>query len=498
MTKLPIGWAATTLGDLIDGFQAGRNLQAQGRPASDAEFGVLKISAVSWGRFAPTENKALLPHDKPMPHERVKSGDLLISRANTTELVGAPVLVDGDHPNLMLPDKILRVLYRNEAVDRRYLLHALRAEPARLHIEAEATGTSHSMRNLSQPKMREIPIPLAPRAEQERIASKLDALLAHVDACRVRLELVPGILKRFRLATLSAAVRGELTRSWRDGRSNGGAAPELTPDLSELQSDTAPEEAAIQEWLSSLPASWVVERASQVVELGADIVYGIVQPGPKLNSGVPYVRGMDIVDGRIQVDQLLRTSPQIARRYARAAIQGGDVLLGIIRATKVAVVPDSLNGANITQGTARFRPSSRVLTHYLAVVLEAPETQRWLHSHYRGIDMPGLNLADVRRVPIPLPTVDEQAEIVRRVESLVGLADAIEARYTVARAKVDRLTPALLAKAFRGELAPQDPNDEPASALLGRLRNPAAHAEATPARKPGRRPTKARAKENAA
>jgi type I restriction enzyme S subunit len=178
---------------------------------------------------------------------------------------------------------------------------------------------------------------------------------------------------------------------------------------------------------------------------------------------------MDIVNERIQVDQLLRTSPAIAAKYGRASIRGGDVLLGIIRATKVAVVPPVLEGANITQGTARLRPSDMILPQYLAAVLRAPATQRWLHAHYRGIDMPGLNLADVRQTPIPVPSKTEQAEIVRRVEILFEYADRLEVRLATAESAVERLTPALLDKAFRGELLPQDPADEPASELLNRL-----------------------------
>jgi type I restriction enzyme S subunit len=95
-----------------------------------------------------------------------------------------------------------------------------------------------------------------------------------------------------------------------------------------------------------------------------------------------------------------------------------------------------------------------------------------------GGNQPNLNLSKIRGLAIRVPPMPEQAEIVRRVESLFALADAIEDRTAAARAQVDRLTPALLNKAFRGELVPQDPNDEPASALLARLREPAAHVEA--------------------
>lgn len=219
-----------------------------------------------------------------------------------------------------------------------------------------------------------------------------------------------------------------------------------------------------------VPKSWGWVSAAEVVEPGADIVYGIVQPGPKLNVGVRYVRGMDVEDGKILIDQLMKTSPAIAKRYERASLKGGDVLLGIIRATKVAIVPDELSGANITQGTARFRPGRYVRARYLASVLEAPLTQKWLHDCYRGIDMPGLNLADVRRVPIALPSLEEQDEIVRRVDELLALAEKLQRRYQAASSRVDQLTPSVLAKAFRGELVPQDPNDEPAERLLERIR----------------------------
>jgi len=82
----------------------------------------------------------------------------------------------------------------------------------------------------------------------------------------------------------------------------------------------------------------------------------------------------------------------------------------------------------------------------------------------------GINIGDVRALQVPLPSREEQNEIVRRVEALFAYTDRLEARYTAARAQVERLTPALLAKAFRGELVPQDPNDEPASVLLERIR----------------------------
>jgi type I restriction enzyme S subunit len=207
------------------------------------------------------------------------------------------------------------------------------------------------------------------------------------------------------------------------------------------------------------PQEWGLVTAATIVQPNAEIVYGIVQPGEKLAEGVPYVRGMDIEEGEIKSGQLLKTSIKIAEKYDRSSLKGGDVLLGIIRATKVAIVPEILAGANITQGTARLRPSSNIFSRFLAIVLKSPAIQDWLHAHYRGIDMPGLNLADVRLTPVPLPSLPEQSEIVRRVDELFAYADALEKRVADARVLADRLEPSILAKAFRGKLSEQIPKE---------------------------------------
>ena len=334
-------------------------------------------------------------------------------------------------------------------------------------------------------------IPLAPLNEQQRIIDKLNSALARVDACRERLDRIRSVLRRLRLSVLSAAISGNLTNVYRNTAIEDSDSHYLLETVRESHREFA--NSILDESKSSkgntrtrrryplpepvdpssvgaLPDTWAWTSGAELVQAGDEIVYGIVQPGPKLEDGVPYIRGTDIHDGEILTHQLLRTNPEIAARHSRSSLRGGDVLLGIIRSTKVAIVPDALAGANITQGTARFRPSRVIRTKYLAIALEAPATQAWLHERYRGIDMPGLNLSDVRRVPIPLPPLSEQDEIIRCVNNLLASGRRIVDSCTRAHARVERLTPSLLAKAFRGELVPQDPNDEPASKLLDAIR----------------------------
>jgi type I restriction enzyme S subunit len=119
---------------------------------------------------------------------------------------------------------------------------------------------------------------------------------------------------------------------------------------------------------------------------------------------------------------------------------------------------------------ARVAPAVGVEGSWLRYWLESPDVQWWLTSSSKEVARKTLNLGDLAKLPVPMPAQEEQAEIVHRVETLFAFADRLEARLRAAQIAAERLTPALLAKAFRGELVPQDPNDEPASELLRRLR----------------------------
>lgn len=173
-----------TLGDVLLGIQAGKSFQTAEVLALPDELGVLKVSAVTWSAFQPEEAKALIGEYLPQESHRVRHGDLLISRANTKEFVGAVVLVERDYPLRLLSDKTLRLVVDEDRVSKEFLLFALRAPKARQHIEHYATGTSDSMRNIAQGVITSVPIDLPPLPDQRRIAARLRAQLAEVEVAR--------------------------------------------------------------------------------------------------------------------------------------------------------------------------------------------------------------------------------------------------------------------------------------------------------------------------
>jgi type I restriction enzyme S subunit len=172
--EIPVDWAAVVLSDVIENLESGVSVSGEDRPANDSESGVLKVSAVSKGRFFPNENKAILPADLKRARMRPRIGAILVSRSNTPDLVGESARVPADYPNLFLPDKLWQVCIRPETqTDEGWLSYVLQFPDVRRLISERASGTSKSMRNISKPSFLSIPIPLPPLPEQIRIAAIL-------------------------------------------------------------------------------------------------------------------------------------------------------------------------------------------------------------------------------------------------------------------------------------------------------------------------------------
>jgi type I restriction enzyme S subunit len=339
----------------------------------------------------------------------------------------------------------------DELVSLRYLFHAL----ANAKPELIAKGQGGAQQNISQGIRKEHRIPLAPFNEQRRIAAKLDSTLAAVEACRQRLDGVAAILKRFRQAVLAAATSGELTRVWREER---GIEKAWRPTTF----------GSVCEYIT---VGYVGKMANQYV-----------------SAGVPFLRSLNVRPFRFDEENLAYISEDFHRSISKSALAPGD--LAVVRTGapgQCCVIPDSLPEANCSD-LVIARPGCDLFAEYGAIVINSSLGQGFVKSEQVGVAQAHFNVGSMKRAPLNLPSLFEQQEIVRRAHVHFTLADQLEARLATSRKFIDRLTPALLAKAFRGELVPQDPNDEPASVLLERMRaaSKALSARSTPSQR-GRR-----------
>jgi len=206
--------------------------------------------------------------------------------------------------------------------------------------------------------------------------------------------------------------------------------------------------------LIPLPESWQWVTLDQIVQENRPIVYGIIKPGPDTPGGVLYVRINEMEDGKyINVSKLRRASKEIAAKYSRASLNAEDLLIskdGTIGRT--AFVPPELAGGNITQHTVRVSIHPVLDKIYIMRTIQSPFSQHWLESEKKGVAQQGVNVEDFRRLPLPLPPIAEQHEIVRRVGLLFERADAFDQEVAAADRRCERLTQAVLGKAFAGKL----------------------------------------------
>lgn len=339
---------------------------------------------------------------------------------------------------------------------------------------------SSAIPGISRDDIYQIEVVIPPLLEQRRIVAKLEKVLTRVNAAQERLAAVPRLLKRFRQSVLSAACSGTLTADW---RSKAPAKESLVTRMLAIRERRLARARTKEEALKinqqfdesngepdTLPDDWLTLNADSV----CDFITKGTTPDTKLitpTGEIPFLKVQHIVESKLDFYSLPCFIPRSVHEdfLQRSKVYPGDVLMNIVGPplNKVAMVPDEFPEWNINQALAIFRPLEGLDAKYLLYVLSNRGTLEQVLRETRGVvGQSNISLDQCRKLAIPIPPIAEQREIVRRVEALFKTADALEARYLKAKAHVDKLTQSILAKAFRGELVPQDPNDEPASALL--------------------------------
>lgn len=449
---LPVGWCWRRLADICS-----RIVDGSHNPPKSSDTGLPMLSARN------IENRSInLDADYRLislgdfEHENrrtnISAGDVLLTIVGS---IGRTAEVTEG----LLPFTLQRsvaVLKPTESATSRYLSYALESPDFQQFLVENSKGTAQ--KGIYLKALGNASIPVAPMAEQSRISAKLDTTLADVDACCQRLDGVAAILKRFRQAVLAAATSGELTREWREERGQ------------------------VFEWLDV-----------QLGEHAESMNYGTSAKSQR-EGEVPVLRMGNLQGGELDWTELVYTSD--LAEIAKYLLDDGDVLFNRTNSPELVGKTAVYRGERpaIYAGyliRVRCRPS--LDPEFLNLSLNGPAARDYCwRVKSDGVSQSNINAKKLAAYPFLLPSVEEQKEIVRRAQELFCLADQLEARFTAARKVVDRLTPALLAKAFRGELVPQDPSDEPASVLLERIRA-ARQAEAAAGKSSGRGRKKAAA-----
>ena len=445
------------------------------------------------GEFAPyelSEGDVVLAMDRP-----VISGGLKVARLRSSDI-----------PALLL-QRVARFQPTN-AIDPGFLYRFINGEIFFRHIGATATGTQ--LPHISATDIGTTPVLLPPLNEQKRIVARIDALTEKSREAREALAEIPVLLDKLRQSILAAAFRGDLTREWRAKNPDVEPASVLLERIRQERRKKW-EEAQLAKFqakgklpkddswkkkyvepqpvdttdLPDLPEGWCWASLDEI----ANIETGSTPPGKVAGTyggTVPFVKPTDLSAG-FRVTSARQTLSDLGLAHV-TTVRAGSTLLTCIGAT--------IGKAGLARTTCAFNQQINAATSFLGIddeylywALIGPATQAWIVTNASATTLPILNKGRLAKLPVPLCPLKEQKAIATILASTHPSAEQLTQEHTSLANTLLHLDSAILAKAFRGELVPQDPNDEPASVLLERIAAERAAAEPN-----GKKPRSKRAK----
>lgn len=478
--ELPPGWRWARISDVVQSVG-----QFNPAAAPEAVYRYVDVSSISNRRFEIDAPKIVTGAEAPTrARQAIQPGDVLFStvRPYLRNVALIRKETDGD-----VGSTAFCVLRSNGFVEPGYLF--------RWTLTKEFfEDLLPKQRGISYPAVRDADvlgqaIPLAPLPEQRRIVAKIEAVFEQSRTARQALDRIPSLLKKFRQSVLAAAFRGDLTRDWREQNPDVEPASVLfertrTTRRHKWEQDIRakgkdPRKVKHREsnlvdtgGLPELPRGWLWVPFGDAV---SSMKNGIYKPADVYGDGVPCLRMYNIASGGIvwKDIKLMRLSTAEVDEYR---LLPDDILLNRVNSRelvgKAAVIPQGLGDLVFESKNIRVRVRSGIVEpHYLSYYLLTNQCRKQIELRCKQtVGMATVSQSDIASWLFPFAPFEEQRGIVTKIGAMFAQADAIEGAVEATRRRSEKLEQSILARAFRGELVPQDPNDEPASVLLDRIR----------------------------
>lgn len=431
--EIPLNWAVDYISRFVDEIQPGFACGAH----NSTENGIPHLRPMNISRGGKVDLGEVKYISKDHDERRLSKGDVLFNNTNSPELIGKTAFVSNFGIGAAFSNHMTRLRF-NAAIDPRFAalqIHYLWMMKYFLH---------HCVKHVNQASVssgdlaRSVPLVAPPIHEQERIVSKIEELFSELDKGIESLKTARDQLKIYRQAVLKHAFEGKLTAEWRKQRSRG--------HWKETSLDS------LLSYLTSGSRGWAKYYS---------------------DDGDIFIRAQNLKHDRLDLDDIAYVQLPEKSEGMRTRVQVGDLLITITGAnvTKTAYVHEDLGNAYVSQHVALCRPKSIADTEFLYWYLIGESAGRkQLKELAYGAGKPGLNLDNIRSVKIQLPELDEQKFIVQKINELLSIEASLTSAIESEIQRAESLRQSILKKAFSGRLVPQDPNDEPASVLLERIR----------------------------
>jgi type I restriction enzyme S subunit len=424
---------------------------------------------------------------------KVDCGDVLMSCSGT---VGRLAVVPNEHEKGIINQALLKISLVNQVIDTKFFLYLFGFNINRI-LSQNTRGSA--MLNISSVRdLKKIQFPLPSPPEQHRIVSKIDELFTRLDAGIEALNQVQTLLKRYRQSVLKSAVEGKLTSKWREQHKN-----ELEPadkllerilkerkekwEAEQIANFKAKGKIPPKNWqnkykeptppdtskLPELPEGWVWCKLAQVTELITKGSSPRWQGFDYVDKGIMFIRSQNVGWGELTISDVAHLSKDFNKKQKKSILKSGDVLLNIVGASigRAAIATEETENANINQAVALIRLFKNALSNtFLMNYLISAHAQSAIHSKAVDVARANFSLTDISELIVPLPPKKEQAKISAEIDRLSTIIEKTEHLVLDELKRSQSLRQSILKRAFEGRLVPQDPNDEPASVLLKKIK----------------------------
>ena len=523
MTELPSSWITAEIAELVEPqengkpFQQGWSPRCESRPADDGEWGVVKTTAIQHGEFWAHENKALPAKLDPRPQIEVMPGDVLMTCAGPRNRCGVACLVEKTRPRLMMSGKMYRFRPRPAVLGARYLSHFIRLYDTQLRIDAMKTGINDSGLNLTHGRFGQLPVVVPPINEQRRIVEKIEAMFDEIDKGVESLQTARATLGLYRQSLLKSAFEGRLTADWRAQNDDKLEAPETL--LARIHYEHAAlYKAALDAWQDAcaqwradgekgkkpakpkrpkdfvgfakipsrvsvpIPHGWAILPMSDLGQTTGGITKN--QKRNALPFRAKYLRVANVYSNRLELDEIMEIGVT-EEELAKTSLVTGDLLFvegngSIEQIGRVAIWDGSIAKMTHQNHLIRFSADGILSSRFALYFMMSPVGRKLIEAQASSTSgLHTLSISKIKGLPVPICSPAEQAEIVRILDARLEAVEALKAEIDTALTKASALRQSILKKAFSGQLVSQDPKDEPASALLERIKADRAKAPKT-------------------
>ncbi len=476
MKDLPDGWIEATIPEIIakDGvFVDGDWVESKDQdPSGDVRL--IQLADIGDGVYRDRSSRFLtLDKARELNCTFLERGDILIARM--PDPLGRACSFPGDSRASVTVVDVCVVRPAVDSVSAYWLVHALNSPQMRRAMVPYQKGTTR--RRISRRNLGSIPLPIPPRAEQERIVDVIEEQFSRLEAGVAAQERIWLNLKRMRAAVMQSTMTGGLVST----QSTPSGAPALLREILEARLNASSGsrrryKQPVEPLPSSvtLPPHWAwasLDMLSESVDAITDGPFGSnLKSAHYTQSGPRVIRLQNIGDGDF-LDAEAHISEEHFRSLTKHEVKPGDLVCVILGETlpRSAIIPEDVGPAIVKADCPRVRLSPLVNRRFVWAVLNAPSTRREASARVHGVGRPRLNLKELRQIPIPLPPRAEQDALVDAMDRHLDAISRIEGELTKQRDLSGALRSSILAAAFSGKLADQSSSDESAAALLERI-----------------------------